>query len=69
MGARSNLLQQLSRISLSTHIQDVATTLCYEDPSGAILVGHILVVLTGVAGIMPNRLVHLDAYRPFSERD
>jgi pimeloyl-ACP methyl ester carboxylesterase len=56
-------------VNLSTHIQDVANTIWYEDLSDIILVGHSYggMVVTGVAERMPERvqhLVYLDAFLP-----
>jgi pimeloyl-ACP methyl ester carboxylesterase len=54
---------------LSTHIEDVANTIFYEDLSDVVLVGHSYagMVITGVAAKEPERLAHLvyyDAYVP-----
>lgn len=56
-------------VNLSTHIQDVANVLFYEDLSGVVLVGHSYggMVVTGVADRVPERIAHLvylDAFLP-----
>jgi pimeloyl-ACP methyl ester carboxylesterase len=56
-------------VNLSTHVQDVANAIWYEDLSDIILVGHSYggMVVTGVAERMPERirhLVYLDAFLP-----
>jgi pimeloyl-ACP methyl ester carboxylesterase len=56
-------------IDLSTHVQDVANLLRYEDLDHVILVGHSYggMVITGVAYQAPERLSHLvylDAFVP-----
>jgi pimeloyl-ACP methyl ester carboxylesterase len=56
-------------VGLSTHIQDIARLLEWEDLEGVVLVGHSYggMVITGVAGVVPERigrLVYLDAFRP-----
>lgn len=69
LGANSHLLDELDRISLDTHVKDVANMLFYEDLSEVVLVGHSYggMVITGVADKEPRRLaqlVYLDAYLP-----
>ncbi len=56
-------------VNLTTHINDVANLIFYEDLSNVILVGNSYagMVITGVAARMPERLkllVYLDAYVP-----
>ena len=76
LGANTHMVQA-TRISLATHIDDVANTLFYEDLSDVVLVGHSYagMIITGVAVKAPKRLAHLvyfDAYLPRegeSERD
>jgi pimeloyl-ACP methyl ester carboxylesterase len=56
-------------INLTTHINDIANLLVYEDLSDVILVGNSYagMVITGVAAIVPQRLrlvIYLDAYVP-----
>jgi pimeloyl-ACP methyl ester carboxylesterase len=56
-------------VNLTTHVQDVANAIWYEDLSDIILVGHSYggMVVTGVADRMPERirhLVYLDAFLP-----
>jgi pimeloyl-ACP methyl ester carboxylesterase len=63
------VLPKIDRITLGTHIDDVANTLFYEDLSDVILVGHSYggMVITGAAAKEPRRLAHLvyfDAYIP-----
>ena len=70
LGASSHLLHEINRISLDTHVEDVASMLAYEDLSDVVLVGHSYagMVITGVAAREPKRLsklVYLDAYLPF----
>lgn len=70
LGASSHLLPKIDKITLATHIEDVANTLFYEDLSEVILLGHSYagMVITGVAAKEPKRLarlVYLDAYIPF----
>jgi pimeloyl-ACP methyl ester carboxylesterase len=67
VGDRSHLLN--CGVNLTTHIQDVASLLSYEDLSEVVLVGHSYagMVITGVAARLPERLkrlVYLDAYVP-----
>jgi pimeloyl-ACP methyl ester carboxylesterase len=69
LGASSHLLDQLDKISLDTHVKDIANVLFYEDLSKVVLVGHSYggMVITGVAAKEPRRLaqlVYLDAYLP-----
>ena len=57
------------RISLATHVKEVADLLFYEDMSNVVLAGHsyAAMVITGVAATRPERLsllVYLDAYIP-----
>jgi pimeloyl-ACP methyl ester carboxylesterase len=70
LGASSHLVSKIDRITLATHIEDVANMLFYEDLSNVILVGHSYAgtVITGVAAKEPRRLaqlVYYDAYVPF----
>jgi len=56
-------------VNLSTHVQDVANAIWYEDLHDIILVGHSYggMVVTGVADCMPERIAHLvylDAFLP-----
>ena len=56
-------------VNLSTHIEDVANVLFYEDLRDVVLVGHSYggMVVTGVADRMPERIAHLvylDAFLP-----
>ncbi len=58
-----------SGIDLTTHVDDVANLLVYEDLSDVTLVGHSYagMVISGVAATAPERLkrvVYLDAYVP-----
>ena len=67
LGDRSHLSSP--EVDLGTHVQDVANVLFYEDLTDAILAGHSYggMVVTGVAGRMPERLrrlVYLDAFVP-----
>jgi pimeloyl-ACP methyl ester carboxylesterase len=67
LGERAHLATP--QVNLSTHIQDVANAIWYEDLSDIILVGHSYggMVVTGVADRMPERiqhLVYLDAFLP-----
>jgi pimeloyl-ACP methyl ester carboxylesterase len=67
LGERAHLASPA--VNLSTHIQDVANAIWYEDLSDIILVGHSYggMVVTGVAERMPERiqhLVYLDAFLP-----
>ncbi|HEV3432418.1 MAG TPA: alpha/beta fold hydrolase [Nitrososphaera sp.] len=69
LGSSSHLLHELNRISLDTHVKDVANLLFYEDLSEVVLVGHSYggMVITGVAAKEPHRLaqlVYFDAYLP-----
>lgn len=69
LGSSSHLLHELNRISLDTHVKDVANMLFYEDLSEVVLVGHSYggMVITGVAAKESHRLaqlVYLDAYLP-----
>ncbi len=64
---RSHLLS--SSVDLTTHINDVAKLLFYEDIDRAILVAHSYsgMVITGVAQTVPQRvaqLIYFDAYVP-----
>lgn len=70
LGASSHLAHELNRISLGTHVKDIANMLFYEDLSDVVLVGHSYggMVITGVAAKESKRLAHLvylDAYLPF----
>lgn len=56
-------------VGLTTHIDDIARLLEWEDLADVVLVGHSYggMVITGVAGRAPDRLAHLvylDAFRP-----
>ena len=56
-------------VGLSTHIEDITRLLVWEDLDEVVLVGHSYggMVVTGVAGRVPDRLAHLvylDAFRP-----
>ena len=56
-------------VDLSTHIQDVANAIWYEDLTDIVLVGHSYggMVVTGVADKLPERIRHLvflDAFQP-----
>jgi pimeloyl-ACP methyl ester carboxylesterase len=67
LGERAHLASP--DVALETHVQDVVNVLFYEDLSDVILVGHSYggMVITGVAGQMPERLaqlVYLDAFVP-----
>jgi pimeloyl-ACP methyl ester carboxylesterase len=67
LGERAHLATP--EVNLTTHIQDVANAIWYEDLSDVILVGHSYggMVVTGVADRMPERiehLVYLDAFLP-----
>lgn len=64
---RSHLLS--ASVDLTTHINDVAKLLFYEDIGRAILVAHSYsgMVITGVAQTVPQRvaqLIYFDAYVP-----
>ncbi len=66
-GERSHLATP--DVTLSTHVQDVANAIWYEDLHDIILVGHSYggMVVTGVAERLPERikhLVYLDAFLP-----
>lgn len=58
-GERAHLLSP--KINLSTHIDDVANVILYEELRGVILVGHSYagMVITGVADRIPERIAHL----------
>src|SRR5437879_1752139 len=67
LGERAHLANQA--IDLTTHIEDVVSTLDYEDLRGVILVGHSYggIVISGVADRIPARIgcvVYLDAFVP-----
>lgn len=67
LGERAHLASP--EIDLTTHIRDIMGVLEYEDLREVILVGHSYggMVVTGVAGRMPERishLVYLDAFVP-----
>ena len=56
-------------ITLGTHVQDVENVYLYEDLQHTVLVGHSYagMVITGVAGRIPDRIAHLvylDAFLP-----
>ncbi len=70
LGATSHLLPKIDRITLSTHVEDVTSTMFFEDLHDVVLVGNSYggMVITGVAAREPRRLAHLvylDAYVPF----
>ena len=74
LGSSSHLLHELNRISLDTHVKDVANMLFYEDLSEVVLVGHSYggMVITGVAAKESHRLaqlVYLDAYLPLESEN
>jgi pimeloyl-ACP methyl ester carboxylesterase len=67
LGPSSHLLR--FGVDLTTHIEDIAKLLFYEDLHDTVLVGHSYagMVITGVAAIASERLsklVYLDAYVP-----
>ena len=67
MGERSHLLSPMVGVNL--HVEDVVNVLGFEDLHRVLLVGHSYagMVITGVAGRVPERLqalVYLDAYLP-----
>jgi len=67
VGERAHLAGQ--GIGLTTHIQDIAAVLAYEELSDVMLVGHSYggMVISGVAGEAPERvaqLIYLDAFVP-----
>ena len=67
VGERSHLADY--RVTLSTHIHDVANVLEYENLSDVIMCGHSYggMVITGVAAAIGERirtLVYLDAFLP-----
>lgn len=67
LGERAHLLGPA--VTLSTHIEDVASLFFYEDLSDVLLVGHSYggMVITGVAEHVPERLrrlIYLDALLP-----
>ena len=67
LGERAHLARP--DVNLSTHVQDVANAIWYEDLSDIVLVGHSYggMVVTGVAERMPERIAHLvylDAFLP-----
>jgi pimeloyl-ACP methyl ester carboxylesterase len=69
LGERAHLLRP--EVNLTTHITDVVNLITYEDLSDVVLVGHSYggLVISGVAGRMPERLAHLvyvDAFVPRS---
>lgn len=56
-------------VGLSTHIDDVANMILFEDLHDVVLVGHSYggMVITGVAGRVPDRirrLIYIDAFVP-----
>ena len=59
LGERAHLLTP--EVNQSTHIQDITNVLFYEDLHDVILLGWSIagMVITGVAGQMPERLRHL----------
>ena len=67
LGDRAHL--RSPEVSLTTHIQDVAALLRFEDLRDVVLVGHSYagMVITGVAGEVPERigrLIYYDAFLP-----
>lgn len=67
LGERSHLLS--AHVNLSTHIQDVANVILWEDLTDVVLVGHSYggMVATGVADRLADRIrdiVYLDAIVP-----
>ena len=67
LGDRAHLASP--ETSLETHIDDVVNLIKYEDLSDIVLVGHSYggMVVTGVAGAVPERITHLiyvDAFLP-----
>jgi pimeloyl-ACP methyl ester carboxylesterase len=67
LGARAHLARP--EVDLSTHVQDVASVLEFEDLKDVVLLGHSYggMVATGVADKMRNRIarvVYLDAFAP-----
>jgi pimeloyl-ACP methyl ester carboxylesterase len=72
LGERSHLRN--APVNLSTHIEDIANVILWEDLSDVVLVGHSYggMVVTGVADRMPeriSRLVYLDAFVPEADGD
>jgi len=66
-GERAHLLSP--KVTLATHIEDIANVLRYEDLRDVVLVGHSYggMVITGVADRVPERLaqlIYLDAAYP-----
>jgi len=56
-------------VGLNTHIRDVVNTILYEDLYNVILIGHSYggMVVTGVADLIPDRiikLIYIDAFVP-----
>src|SRR5438874_4002154 len=71
LGERGHLARP--EIDLEAHIQDIVAVLEAEELRNVVLVGHSYagMVITGVAGRVPNRiasLVYLDAFVPESGR-
>src|SRR5204863_3494924 len=71
LGERAHLARP--EIDLEAHIQDIVAVLEAEELRNVVLVGHSYagMVITGVAGRVPNRiasLVYLDAFVPESGR-
>lgn len=67
MGERAHLISPMAGVNL--HVEDVVNVVRYEDLHDVVLVGHSYggMVITGVAGRIPERLatlVYLDAYVP-----
>jgi len=67
LGERMHLSN--SDINLTTHINDIANVILFEDLAGVVLVGHSYggMVITGVMNLIPERIKHavfLDAAVP-----
>ena len=63
LGERAHLTELLdpSQVNLDLHVRDVVQLLEYEELSDVVLVGHAYagMVITGVAEVCPERLLHL----------
>jgi pimeloyl-ACP methyl ester carboxylesterase len=67
VGERAHLSNP--EVSLTTHIDDIANVLCYEDLHDVVLIGHSYggMVIAGVADREPERLsklIYVDAFVP-----